>query len=573
MDDSLHPFHRFASYFAFDIYRFLVVIPLMPRVIEKYGLDWPAESFADPLDIEFSLIRSGGFKKGKKSGRTGGLGLFEHYKNAMTILYPEDDWHRWAELFLREILDHTCIGAVGPANANKTYMAGKWTLLDWWVFPDETLSVVSSTDLRGLEMRVWGKIKELYNRGQEYREKNGSPPLPGVVLESYHCITADHVDESADTKRARVLTKGIICIPCMSNNKYVGLGKYAGVKQKRIRLIGDEMQMMGPSHLEAYGNYMQVNGFKGIALGNITMEPLKCLKRFCEPKDGWENFPEPTKTTVWENRWLNGCTINFVGTDSPNFDEPEDKPVKYPYMVNRVGAKKVEAFWGKDSFQYNRDCVGVYRTGMVSKRFWSEDFCRSHGAHNLAIWDSTERTKLASLDAAYGGMGGDRCVFRWGEFGLSHEGKDILRVEKPEIVPVSQREIKSKGEPEEQIAQWCFKRMMDLGIPFTELFYDSTGRGSLGAAFAKLMGKSPPSPVEFGGKPTQRPVRHDLFVIEEGTGIKRLKRCDEQYLDMVSELWFSVKHLVHAEQMRELDIETVREACQREIGTWSKKRD
>lgn len=540
--------------------------------IQKYDILWDADQYADPFEIEKEMVRRGGQWKSKR-GTVFGKGLFYHHKAAMSILWPEDDWHRWADLFLQNIVSHTCIGAVGPASCNKTFMAAKWTLTDYWFFPNETLSVVSSTDARGLELRVWGKIKEFYNRGQDYREKNGFDPLPGQVLESFHCITTDTIDEDKKGKRARTLNKGIICIPCMSNNQYVGIGKYAGVKQKRIRLVGDEFQLMGPSHLDAYGNYMQAPGFKGIALGNISMEPTDCLKRFCEPKGGWDNFPEPTKTAVWENKWHDGVTINFVGTDSPNFDYPEDQPVRYPYMVNRVGMMKVLAFWEKESFQFNRDCLGVYRAGMVSKRFWSEDFCRSHRAHDLAIWDSAERTKLASLDAAYGGIGGDRCVFRHGEFGLSHEGKDVLRVERPEIVPVSFRHSKEFGDAEEQIAAWCFRRMMELGIPFNQLYYDSTGRGALGASFAKLMGTTPPSPVEFGGKPTQRPVRHDYFVIDEVTNERRLKRCDEQYLDMVSELWFSVKHLVHAEQMRELDVETVREASHREIGTWSKKRD
>jgi hypothetical protein len=68
-------------------------------------------------------------------------------------------------------------------------------------------------------------------------------------------------------------------------------------------------------------------------------------------------------------------------------------------------------------------------------------------------------------------------------------------------------------------------------------------------------------------------VRHDLFVIDDKTGDKRLKRCDEQYWDMVSELWFSVKHMVHTEQMRELDLPTMREGCERVIGVWHGKKD
>jgi hypothetical protein len=540
----------------------------MARTIRKYGMDWDAERFYDPLEIEMYCLRKGG--RFTLKGIELGNGMMFHWKAAESLLWPEDDHHRWSDLFLENILAHKCIGGIGPANANKTYRLGKWILLDYWLFPTATLSIVSSTDVRGLELRVWGKIKELFNRGNEYRERVGSPDMPGNVLDGFKCITTDSLDEHDKKKKARVLTKGIICIPCMSNGKYVGLGKYAGAKQKRTRLAADEMQFMGPSHLDAYGNFVQSPGFKGIAIGNISLEPNDCLHRFCEPKEGWDNRPEPSKTDVWATKWMDGVAINFVGSDSPNFDYPDTEPIKYPYMVNRIGMQEVEAFYTKDSFQYLRDCIGVYRSSMMFNRFWTPEFCKQHRAHDLAIWDSTERTKVASIDAAYGGVGGDRCVFREGEFGLSHDNREILRVGKPELIPVS---YKIKESPEDQIALWTFKRMMASSIPFNQLAYDSTGRGSLGASFAKLMGLVVPVPVEFGGRPSSRPVRHDLFVIDDKTGDKRLKRCDEQYWDMVSELWFSVKHMVHTEQMRELDLPTMREGCERVIGVWHGKKD
>jgi hypothetical protein len=462
------------------------------------------------------------------------------------------------------------LAVVGPGNSNKTYMASKYALVDYWAFPNETLTMISSTDIRGLELRVWGTVKDLYNRANEYRELHGEEPLPGVILESLHCITTDAIDEHDKGKKARVLRKGIICIPCLANGKYVGLGKYVGAKQKRTRLIADEMQFMGPSFLDALSNLGQWEGFKGIGLGN-AVDQLDCLGRFAEPRDGWDRHPEPTKTSVWDTKFPMGACLNFVGTDSPNFDYPDNQPVKYPYMVNRIGIKDVEAFWGLDSIEYWSQCKGVFKSGLLRNRIWTPDFCALHHAHDMAVWDSTERTKLASLDAAYSGTGGDRCVFRHGEFGLSHDNRDILRVEKPEIVPVSVS-LATKITAEDQIALWCQKRLVELGIPSDRLFYDATGRGSLGASFAKLMGNTPPQPIEFGGSPSTRPVRYDLFVDDETTGQRRLKTCKEHYWDMVSELWFSVKYLIHAEQMRELDIETVREGSQRETGVWSKKK-
>lgn len=537
------------------------------KLIQKYGWNWNEDVFDDPLDIELACIRKGG--QWKTKGGTAGLGLFQHYKNAMQIAWSDDDWHRWAEETLKEVIVRKYLGVVGPGNSGKTYMLSKYPLIDYWAFPDCTLTMVSSTDIRGLELRVWGTIKDLFNRAQEYREAQGSEPLPGVVLESLHTITTDAIDEHDKGKKARVLKKGIICIPCLANGKYVGLGKYVGAKQTRTRLISDECQFMGPSFLDALSNLGQSPGFKFVGLGN-AVDQLDCLGRVCEPKDGWDRHPEPEITSSWETKWPNGGCLNLVGTDSPNFDFQDTEPVKYPYMVNRIGIADVEAFWGKDSLEYWSQCKGVFKAGLMRNRFWTPDFCKQHHAHDMATWESPDRIKIASLDAAYSGTGGDRCVFRWGEYGLAHDGKEILRVERPEIVPVS---IRSNLSPEDQIAFWCQKRLVELGIPSDRLFYDATGRGSLGASFAKLMGNTPPSPIEFGGKPSKRPVRYDLFVEDETTGERRLKRCDEHYYDMVSELWFSLKYTVHAEQMRELDMDTVREGSLRETGVWSKKRN
>jgi hypothetical protein len=542
----------------------------MAQTFVRYDINWDCETYADPLQVEFYCIRKGG--RWAVGGEERGLGLFQHYKNAMSILWPDDDWHRWADLALENIVNHKYVGLLGPRDSGKTYMASKFVITHYWAFPKTSLAMVSSTEGRGLELRIWGTIKDLFNRGQERQDAAGFDSLPGNVLENLHTITTDTIDEQDKKKRGRLLTRGIICIPCaagMQAGSYSGISKYIGAKQARTLLVADELPFMGPAFIEAISNLGQWQGAKILGLGN-AYDPLDCMGQFCQPDDGWNSHLEPTKTTVWKTKWPDGVCVNFVGTDSPNFDYPESEPVKHVYLVNRIGMRDVIAFWGEDSTQYYSQCVGVYKPGLLAKRFWSQDFCKEHKAHDMAFWDSTERTRLASLDAAYGGNGGDRCVFRWGEFGLSHDGRDILRVERPEIVPVS---AKLKADPEDQIAQWCFGRLTALGIPFSQLYYDSTGRGTLGAAFAKLMKDNPPTPVEFGGRPSARPVRHDLFVIDEKTGEQRLKRCDEQYLDFVSELWFSLRHMVHAEQLRELDLETAREGCLREIGVWSKKRD
>jgi hypothetical protein len=74
--------------------------------------------------------------------------------------------------------------------------------------------------------------------------------------------------------------------------------------------------------------------------------------------------------------------------------------------------------------------------------------------------------------------------------------------------------------------------------------------------------------VDSGARPSKRPVREDLFV-EEDNGTKRLKRCDEHYSKFVSELWFSVRYAIEAEQLRGLLNDVMAEGCARIYETVS----
>ena len=521
--------------------------------ISRYGVEWPRDRFPSDLQIELYCIRKGGHWT--QDGIEAGAGLYEHYRSAMTLMWPEDDWHRWHTLGVKTLAENTITVLMGPADSNKTYTASKWSLVEYWADSQNTLCLVSSTDIRGLELRVWGQLKGLFNRA---RDK--FPWLPGCPLESLHCITTDDIDESDG--QARQLNKGIICIPCLQSGRYTGgVAKYHGVKSKRLRQVSDESQLMSVAHLDALPNFLGKD-YKGVFLGNPidTTDPLGMI---AEPEDGWDSLPEPTKTTTWKTRMFGGTCVNFVGTDSPNFDYPADQPARYKYLTSRKKIEAVAAFWGVDSLQYYSQCIGVMKTGLTSRRVITRQLCKDKGAQEKAIWSgSGEIKKIYAIDAAYSGTGGDRCVGGWIEFGEDIDGVQIIRVNTPKIIPVS---VRIKEMPEDQIANFVKKDTESVGITPEQIYYDSTGRGTLGAAFARIFGSVTPVPVEFGGKPSKRPVRHDLFVQEDGQSVH--KRCDVHYLDFVSELWFSARYVIECGQMRELPEDVMREGCAREYGT------
>jgi hypothetical protein len=330
-----------------------------------------------------------------------------------------------------------------------------------------------------------------------------------------------------------------------------------GIKQKNVILVADEAQFMGPSFLSAFANLNKNEVFKAIVLGN-PVDLLDPLGKAAEPKDGWSSYMDPQKTVTWDTRFMNGRCVNLIGTDSPNFDFPENQPARYKYLISREKIAATLSFWPQDSIEYYSQCVGTMRVGVMARRVLSRDLCRQFNASDKLLWDGPV-TKIGGLDAAYGG---DRAMCGHVEFGRCTDGKVRLLVSDPVIVPVVVTN-KDPMDAEMQIARYVKKYCEDMGVSPENFFHDSTGRGSLGTALAREW-SSLCVPVEFGGSPSKRPVTADTFIKDPQTGVKRLKLADEHYRKFVTELWFAVRYTVEADQMRGMPEEIIDEFCMRE---------
>lgn len=435
---------------------------------------------------------------------------------------------------------------------SKTHTASKFALTDYFCFPEETLILMSSTDIRGLEMRVWGDLKDLHTRACNIWEH-----CPGNLLDSSHGIFTDAGTEAGEPRDMR---RGIICIPCLeSNGQWKGLEKYTGIKQKRRRLVGDECQFMQPPYLTAIANLNKIKlDFKGVFLGNPIGEGDP-LDRIAEPADGWDSQTDLTVTTTWKNR-MGGTTIQLVGTDSPAITEPG----KYPYLIDQEDIDYVISFWTENSAEYWNQVIGVRKPGASVHRVVTRDMVRQFGAQLPVIWGVKTTTSVYAIDASYGG---DRCVGGKVDFGHDVNGIPVIACGTPVIIPII---LYPKSVPEnerktaeDQIADFVRNDCQRLNIPPANVFYDSTGRGSLGTAFARVWSANV-NPIEFGGNPTERPVCSDLFIYDPETNVRRPQRCDELYSKFVTELWFSARFVIEGSQSRNLANEVVDEFCARE---------
>lgn len=489
-----------------------------------------------------------------------GAGLFWHYKRGISLIWPEIKWHKWNELSLDSFLKYRIIGEMGPASSGKTHDWSIMVLFDYYCFPHKTTVLVSSTTLESLEMRAWGEIKKHHRIAR--RKYNW---LPGNLIEGKRRIVTDSRDEAIEGRDFR---NGLVAVACKRGQEYQGLAEYVGIKNDRVRLMADELPFMPPSFVDSISNLNKNLDFKCGGIGN-PKDITDAHGMICCPADdigGWDSGIDQTpKTKTWRIRFDHGICIQKPGSDSPNYDGNLGIP-----LITKKDIDSDIAFYGKDSLQYTMMDEGRMPRGQSQRRILTRNFCMRHLAMEEANWANTERTKIGFLDAAYKGMGGDRTVFGWLEFGTESEETTASSMAQSIISQqkgvVSRRQIMclmdtmvvpivddKTVDAEDQIALFVKEHCEDLGIDPTNFFFDSTGRGSLTGAFGRLW--SPMiNPVEFGGVPSERNVSAEIDI-----------PCNKYYDRMVSELWYTARHVVESNQFRGMTEEMLNEGCRREF--------
>jgi len=539
----------------------------MPRL--KYDLHWPDDD--DDAQIEAAMLRKGG--QWTRNGVTYGHGLVFHFKQYWSALWPEDSQTWWTDLILKEVLENQFVSIVGPGSSWKTGTMARLALMDWSLFPECTTVIMSSTDMEGLRARIYGEASKMWTLARERFEW-----FPGHVIDHKCVITNDDVEDD----NARDLRNSIVGVPCKtSTGKFIGMGKYAGRKNRRVWCIADESQFMERSFLDAQDNLVSngsnlvpgtiydpknaeygqpLRGYKCVFIGNTNpTRPDNPLHLVSEPEGGFGSIPEDGKTKVWDCKKLPDhpvkCRcVNLDALDSPNSVYPDNAP----RWDNLAGRHKLKLYT-EGSESYWSQGRGVFKFGLAAFKIITREVCEQFHAFEGVTWRGTERTLIGMLDAAYGAVGGDRCALGWLEFGECIDGVIRILLHPGWTVPVK---IDPKQIPEDQIAMFTKDKMEEAGVLPSNFFFD--GRGSMAMSFARIWSPQVNS-IEFGGRPTDRIV--DGEFLREENGRQREKKACEHYSKFVSELWWSWRYAVEADQIRGLTLDLVMDASPRE---WKK---
>lgn len=519
----------------------------MSETIELYGVRWQSTTL--PVARELHMCRRGGRFK-MPSGKIVGESMAFHFRRFQELLWPEKMWHRWNLKEMECFLNYRIIGEMGPASSGKTFSAATNSLAYYYLYPECTTVLVSSTTRESLEMRIWGEIKKFHRLA-----KSRFNWIPGYLIEGRQRIVTDSRNEA---KEGRDFRNGICGVPCKRGDNFQGIGEYVGIKNKHLLLTGDELHLMPKAYIDAVSNLNKNPDFKCVGLGN-PKDITDALGILCEPSrslGGWDSGidQEPGMKT-WPTNFDKGVCIQLPGSDSPNLDGNLGIP-----LITQEHIDADIRTYGKDSVQYTMMDEGRMPRGLGSRRVITRQMCYKFHAIEDVIWATSDQTNIGFMDAAYRGVGGDRCVFghlKMGRAMFGEEFFDCLAIVDTMVVPIKAldpRDPDKSQMPEDQIVTFVMDQCQKREIEPSNFGFDSTGRGSLMNAFGRLWSNHVVG-IEFGAQPTERMVSNEIDLL-----------CKDYYINIVTELWFSVAYVIQSGQMRGLTDAVMEEGCYREFG-------
>lgn len=498
----------------------------------------------DPFQIESHMIRNGGYVT--VGGKRYGNGLAYHYRMAITALWPDFYWHHWSIALISSYAEEVATGVMGPASSGKTYCSAAFALCTYWVWRTGTSIIMSTTTREGLQLRVWGATKKLFNKAKKRR-----PYLWGRIIESRYMLCAPDPDEEIEDAAAD-FRDGIIGVACKVGGEFVGISNYVGLKNSRVILIADEASLMERGFFDSISNLKKNPSFKCIIMGN-PKDRGDCLGLACEPlpeNGGWDGLNQEEKTMCWRTR-MGGIAWQLCGTDSPN-SHLQPGQALYEGIITPKQIQEDLEYYGRDSLQFTMMNLGIMPKDGGVRRVITAQFCRANSAYEDPVWEgSTPLKDIIALDAAYSGVGGDRCAFYHMKMGILVTGEQALAQYHKDIVPVKQG--KNEESPENQIARWVMAYAVLNGIPPEQFGFDSTGRGSLASALARIWSPQVHA-IEFGGLPSsERRVRADSPQMES-----------EAYGKKVTALWWASRLTIESKQFRGITDDVVTDGSVRE---------
>jgi len=436
--------------------------------------------------------------------------------------------HPWAEKMIRAAIKHKYLAVGGSASSGKSHTMAAWGIVQWLSQPRDTLVLMTSTTLREARKRIWGSVMSLLS------------VIDGAPIKIRDSIgNAAYVDENGTL----IERAGLSLIAAEKSKTREAIGKFIGIKQKRVIMIGDELSELSESILQAGLTNLSKNPFfQMIGMSNPNSR-FDAFGVWSEPKKGWESVDTQTADR-WKTKW-NGHYLRLDGERSPNITLGE---VKYPWLPTAEKLAEDRALLGPESRGYMRMVRAIFFDSDETTGIYSEAELTKGGAMGEVDW-AEKPTAVAGVDPAFTN-GGDRTIMYTAEVGYARNGQYVCKL--GEAIHLND-DATNKAVPRtyqivHQIIDHCKRR----NISANNVALDSTGAG---APFCDVLAGEWSSDfmrVTFGGKGSDKRVSQNSQL----TGA-------ELYTNRVSELWFVGKELLRTKQIYGVSSDLAQEMCAR----------
>lgn len=403
-----------------------------------------------------------------------------------------------------------------------------WGIINWLSQPQDTLVLMTSTTLREARKRIWGSVMSLLS-----------------VIDGAPIRIRDSIGNAAyvDANGTLIERAGLSLIAAEKSKTREAVGKFIGIKQKRVILIGDELSELSEAILQAGLSNLSKNPFfQMIGMSNPNSR-FDAFGVWSEPKSGWDSIDVQT-ADEWSTKW-GGHYLRLDGERSPNIVLGEEK---YPWLPTAAKLEEDRELLGPESRGYMRMVRAVFFDSDETVGIYSESELTTSGAMGEVEWAS-KPTKVAGIDPAFTN-GGDRTIMYVAEVGYAKNGQYVCRFDNYYHL---NDDATNKAVPRTyQIVHQIIDHCKRLGITPDNVAVDSTGAG---APFCDVLaGEWSPNilRVSFGGKPSDKRVSMNSRLTGE-----------ELYSNRVSELWFVGKELMRTKQIYGIRTELAQEMCAR----------
>jgi hypothetical protein len=492
-----------------------------------YGIELQSATKLPEYIVELYFFKNApDLQNGKlvpKKGAYLGEGRMWHAQKLCHILLGKSfDMHEWTVDQLQLFCDYNISTVAGPAAGGKTTTAAIFALWFWLCDPLDSAVIVTSTTLQGLKKRIWGEIVKAWRKLSWLSDTAN-------LVESKTCIQAQKGDE----------IHGIFGIAVAGGQTEKALGRIIGFHPKRLLVIVDEMTDTPEAIVDACHNLSKTHGeFRFIGLGNPKSR-LDPHGKMSKPKLGWKSIS--VDTDFWETD--EGACLHLDGLKSPNIKADKDK---YPYLIKQKDIDGDSKKYGPNSPKFWRFDRGFWAPDDVEQKVITETmFEQFPRCTQGAVWARGYRN-VCGLDVA---TGGDRCLLRFGRYGLGTNGITLIEFTETIIVPLNA----SSTEPiHYQIARFTIDACKQRGVEPECFGLDTTGVGSGTADILQRQWSMRIHRVNFNDRPSERVVSDT-----------NPNKCSAEYYNFVTELWFAARRFLESDQLRGITTDDIFEFASR----------